>query len=190
MRFLLYDTALNGEYTWVLLQKQYPVNMSLFKGTRDERLYDVAPHVFQVDAHVPEKISGPLVSLQNKVVMVTHSHLEELVKHLQQFIYKQVNGREHYFRFWDARVLKPYLEECSTAQAARLFGPVEAFLLKEEHQQQAMQYRLKGTTLQALPLDATYLFEETTPVQPAAPQTGTGVQQNRQKPGRSFFIRE
>lgn len=184
MHFLLYDTAINGEYTWALLQKHYPCNMSLFKGTRDERLYDVAPHLFQADALVKEKISGPLVSLKNIVTITTPVRLEELGKHLQCFLYKQVNGREHYFRFWDARVLKQYLENCTPTQATLFFGPVEAFMIQEEHQQNAIQYRLKGTTVQIQQL------EETTPVPSKEQQKEADTQENTQKTRRSFFIRE
>ena len=49
MTYLLYDTALNGDYTLVILRQQYPDSVSLFEGTKDESLADIAPYLFQID---------------------------------------------------------------------------------------------------------------------------------------------
>ena len=38
MKYLCYDSALNGEYTLIQLMQRYPKHINLFSGTDDENL--------------------------------------------------------------------------------------------------------------------------------------------------------
>ena len=95
MIYIIFDTALNGPYTLMLLQNAYPVNQSLFKGTKDEALSDVAPYIFQVDDHLFEKINHPIASLKFIVVFESDQKINNLLSHFQQFIYEKRNGQEN-----------------------------------------------------------------------------------------------
>ncbi len=99
MVYLLYDTALNEEYTRIQLQALYPSHSSLFEGTQDETLLDVAPYLFLIDADFLVKVKNPLYRLDDVMYLETTAGLEELRTHFQQFIYRRVHQQAYYFRF-------------------------------------------------------------------------------------------
>jgi hypothetical protein len=133
MKYLIYDCALNGLYTLIRLQQTYPVNVSLFKGTRDEVLFDVAPHIFLVDDKIKEKLGNDEdISLKQILIVESDQPLKVLHDHFKEFIYQKVNKRISYFRFWDPRVLKKFLPSCSDLQLKLFFAPIRRFLLEDE----------------------------------------------------------
>ncbi len=142
MIYILYDTALNGPYTFMLLQKEYPVYQSLFQGTKDETLSDVAPYLFVTDNSLYEKISGPLVSLKALVIIQSDEDIKIVCSHLQKFIYRKTNGRESYFRFWDARVLRRFLPACSPEELIAFFDGIRSFSIIEEDNKTAERFSL------------------------------------------------
>lgn len=137
MSYFLYDAAVNGLYTLLYLQQNLPVHQCLFKGTKDETLIDVAPHLFKVKDEQVEWKNAEL-SLKEIVVIESSVELSILAQHLKQFIYQQFEGRECYFRFWDARVLKKFLTNCSRCQLRVFFGPIDSFTIRNE--QSATQF--------------------------------------------------
>src|SRR5882757_246936 len=102
MRYLIYDTALNGLTTLLVLQKYYEVNQSLFKGTKDEVLMDVAPWLLQVDDRLDENLGNETdVSMQFVFSLECPGDINMVSTHLKKFIYQTINGREYFFRFYD-----------------------------------------------------------------------------------------
>ena len=147
MNYLIYDTALNGLYTLTQLQQQYPANRSLFKGTKDESLVDVAPYVFLVN-EVSEKILNDAdVSLKCVLVIETPLNLEMVAGHFREFIYQKVRGRECYFRFWDARVLKKFLPTCNDIQLNYFFRNINSISLPDDDPAFVLQYRVQRSRL-------------------------------------------
>jgi len=127
MKFLCYDTALNGTYTLLLLQKEYPIHRCLFQGTKDENIWDAAPWLFAIDSFDFSKIEqDPVSSLKEYTIFETSDKIEDLCEHLHQFIYKIVDGREVYYRFWDARVLQRTLPEYSESKLKTFFEFIDA----------------------------------------------------------------
>lgn len=158
MVYILYDTALNGQYTLLLLQNAYPINQSLFKGTKDETLSDVAPYIFQVDDQLFEKINGPIVSLNAIVVLESPEKIDTLLSHFQQFIYTKINKQENYFRFWDARVLARFLPESNDEKRTDFFEGVNCFYSINLEDATAKNYFLKRGKLQTADLALHKLF--------------------------------
>ena len=64
-------------------------------------------------------------------------NLDALREHLQYFIYKKIEDKEHFFRFWDARVLRKYLDRCSTAELTNFFGEVVDAIYLEDQESDA-----------------------------------------------------
>ena len=122
MTYLCFDTAINGNFTLLLLQKEYPIHQCLFQDTKDVGIWDVAPWLFVTENNVFKKIEHPLASLQHVVFFECDANIDELRQHLQYFIYKKIKDKEYFFRFWDARVLTKYLEGCSTKELQSFFG--------------------------------------------------------------------
>lgn len=57
--------------------------------------------------------------------------LPELARHFRQLLLVQNElGRELFFRFYDPRVLRPYLPTCTPAELRTVFGPVDVFALE------------------------------------------------------------
>lgn len=128
MRYLCYDTALNEEYTLVRLMQRYPQYVSLFSGTDDERIWDAAPWLFDVDTdfyRLREK--DPLMRLDHSILFETGEPPEEVVKFLQGVFYKSTEGGPVYFRVWDARVLLKSFSEWSEKDRQVFFEFFDCF---------------------------------------------------------------
>lgn len=158
MVYILFDTALNGLYTLMILQKNYPENRSLFEGTKDKDLSDVAPYIFKVDQSFFEKMSDPYISIEAMVVIESESKMEILLDHFHQFMYKKINGRENYFRFWDARVLARFLPACNESMLADFFEGISCFYSMEIKENSIKKYFIRRGKLQTEILAMSKLF--------------------------------
>jgi Domain of unknown function (DUF4123) len=158
MTYILYDTALNGPYTLMLLQNAYPVNLSLFKGTKDEVLSDVAPYLFLVDEKLFEKVNDPIASLEAIVVMESELKINDLLAHFQQFIYEKINGKENYFRFWDARVLARFLPVCNDEKRTDFFDGINCYYTIDRQLANAGKYSVKRGKIQTADIVLNKLF--------------------------------
>jgi hypothetical protein len=72
--------------------------------------------------------------------------LEQLRRHFQSLLLAQVENEPHhyYFRFYDPRVLRVFLETCTLEQAQQFFGPVRSFLCEGANQAEMILYELKN----------------------------------------------
>jgi len=131
--YLIYDPAINGAYTQLILQQQYPVHRSLFAGTKDEGLDDVAPFLFQTDELFAQKVMyQQLIELKAVVFLKAEGSLEAVATHFRPFIYQTLKGREYFFRFWDARVLAKFLPTCDKEQIKTFFEDLESLTIADE----------------------------------------------------------
>ena len=137
MRYLCFDTAINGSFTLVLLQQEYPVQQCLFQDTKDAGIWDSAPWLFETGSNVYARINHPMASLHHVLFFDSTENLDALREHLQYFIYKKIEDKEHFFRFWDARVLRKYLDRCSTAEVTNFFGEVVDAIYLEDQESDA-----------------------------------------------------
>ena len=53
------------------------------------------------------------------------------------------SGHPMFFRFYDPRVLRTYLPTCTVAELRLIFGPVEAFLLEGEEDDELLELSLR-----------------------------------------------
>jgi hypothetical protein len=76
--------------------------------------------------------------------------LEQLRRHFQSLLLAQVENEPHhyYFRFYDPRVLRVFLETCTLEQAQQFFGPVRAFLCEGANQAEMILYELKNNEVE------------------------------------------
>ena len=147
--YLIYDAALNGTYTLLMLQKHYPKHRCLFKGTKDETLVDVAPHIFLIDDS-GEKLKDEIeLSLKELVTIESIQDIDTVKDHFKEFIYQDVNRRECFFRFWDPRVLKKFLPMCTEIQLKMFFRPVTALIMADENDSEVVRYTLQYSGLVA-----------------------------------------
>lgn len=106
---------------------------SLYDGRRGEQLADVAPYLVRVPAG--SKLFEALLregwGKSWGIFALCDASLAELRRHLRRFLVVQTEDRSAlYFRFYDPRVLRPFLESANEEQHRAFFGPISAFLLE------------------------------------------------------------
>jgi len=115
---------------------------SLYDGRRGEQLADVAPYLARVPAgsQLLETLLREGWGRSWGILIACEAPFAELRRHLRRFLVVQTEDRSAlYFRFYDPRVLRPFLASASDEQRREFFGPVSAFLLEG---------RRRGTLLQ------------------------------------------
>ena len=106
--------------------------ISLYRGRAEEDLSAIAPFLFQVDPAMLEWIAGDLWSEPWGILALADESLENLRQHFRRFLVVEApTGESWYFRFYDPRVLVPYLASCTPAEATHFFGPVRAYAVTD-----------------------------------------------------------
>jgi hypothetical protein len=101
--------------------------VSLYKGRAEEELWAIAPYLFAVDGDSYEWITSALWSAPWGVLLLTDASLDDLRHHFRQFLTATTaSGEEWYFRFYDPRVMRTYLESCTDDELTKFLGPVRA----------------------------------------------------------------
>lgn len=116
-----------------LLQRSGEPAQSLYNGRRSEQLADVAPYLARVPAG--SRLFDDLVNegwgQSWGVLAVCDAPFAELRRHLRRFLVAQTEDRRAlYFRFYDPRVLRPFLDAATDPQRRAFFGPISAFLFE------------------------------------------------------------
>jgi hypothetical protein len=106
--------------------------VSLFRGSAEEEFESVAPYLVAVDSSVFDWISATFGQEPWGVFIHSGSDLAALRTHFRKFLtVKSPEGDDWYFRYYDPRVLEPFLESCTTEELDDFFGPVERFGLSD-----------------------------------------------------------
>lgn len=99
---------------------------------RDEDLA-VAPFLVHLDAVALDWLVGELRSMPWGVLAVASADLRALRRHFRRFL--TVHDPDHrpvYFRFYDPRVLRPFLDACDRKEITEFFGPCQALGVPSE----------------------------------------------------------
>jgi hypothetical protein len=103
--------------------------VSLYKGRAEEELWAIAPYLFAVDTITFDWISSELWGTPWGFLALAHEGLDTLRHHFRQFLtVKTPAGEEWYFRFYDPRVLRKYLDTCNSTERAAFFGPASVLV--------------------------------------------------------------
>ena len=122
---------------------------TLFQGENAEFTNHVAPHLFPIppdseffDHWSPRRGTSP------GILLISSVESEELLDHLRQIFHvTDENDEEYLFRYYDPRVLRPYLPTCSHEQLREFFGPIQAILVESENPDELTLYTVKNKTL-------------------------------------------
>jgi hypothetical protein len=100
----------------------------LFLSQADTQYWHCPPHLVLVDEATLDWILQTLADLPWGTFVFSKSGLETLRTHLRRFLILQlVDGERWFFRFYDPRLLRGYLENCRAVEVVLFFGPVRAF---------------------------------------------------------------
>jgi hypothetical protein len=76
--------------------------------------------------------------------------MEELRRHFRGFLrVRDESGRRLIFRYYDPRVLRPYLPTCWPKELETVFGPLGCYLMEGEDANEMMEYRRQGNLLES-----------------------------------------
>ena len=107
--------------------------VSLYRGQAETDFWDLAPYVASVDKSLLDWILAELAGTPWGVFATADTDLAGLRRHFRRFLMVQApDGRVLYFRFYDPRVLLPFLKTCTADEARAFFGPVTSYWLQDE----------------------------------------------------------
>lgn len=99
--------------------------VSLYRGEAEKNYWDIAPYLVRLDEDLVEWIFRSLWEEPWGIFVVTDAALDELRRHFRRFLLvEDTDGDEAYFRFYDPRVLRAFLPNCTAEELDSLFGPV------------------------------------------------------------------
>jgi hypothetical protein len=106
-----------------------PIRM-LFQGEAAQYMGEVAPYFIPIDPQSEYLESWASRWGKNVGILLTSSADPlKLFRHLREvFVVKDEEGQEHFFRFYDPRVLRTYLPTCTPEEVRAFFGPANALL--------------------------------------------------------------
>jgi hypothetical protein len=93
-----------------------------------ERYAHVAPYLFHLDAEIFDWIAGPEIWSQPWGILIqAHGGLSNTRRHLRRHLrVRGVDKKVYFLRFYDPRLLPPFLESCTPAELKSFFGPINA----------------------------------------------------------------
>jgi Domain of unknown function (DUF4123)/FHA domain len=75
------------------------------------------------------------------VYLTSREPIDTVRHHLRQFlIVQRADGKEAYFRFYDPRVLRIYLESLAGLDVGTFFGPIDAYLMESERPEYLLRF--------------------------------------------------
>jgi len=116
---------------WAILRELKVEHGCLFRESPNENLTRVAPFMARAD------FAGDLllwlaiddVPLEAALFLFTEASPGALYKHLRRFLMvRDTEDAENYLRFYDPRVLRPFIASSTEAEKRRFFGPIRRFL--------------------------------------------------------------
>jgi hypothetical protein len=141
-------SVLDGASVPGLLMRLYadqPEYVCLYRGELEPDMAEVAPY--------PEADFTDWVIRQGwgrhwGIFAVTHEDLRAMRRHFRAFlmVYDEA-GKPFYFRYYDPRVLRPYLPTCNTEELSRVFGPVLYYIAEDEGPASALRFSLRNGSL-------------------------------------------
>ncbi len=148
MKYLLSDTAVNGDYTQYLLKKNFPQHQSLFIGTKDEKIEQMAPYLFAINEHPVKILQGqPGTTLKAFLLIESTMSLDELAAHFRKHIYVTKEGKKYYFRCWDGRVLEKCLPDFTKEQFLDLFNSITEIIYEDHVNSSSTIFKTEGKKL-------------------------------------------
>jgi len=122
----------------------------LFVGNAEKKYWELAPYLIQIDASTLEWMRQSVWGSACGVFLLSKSGLETLRTHLRRFLMVQLpDGERWFFRYYDPRILKVYLQNCRTDELEIFFGPVRSFGIVDA---EADQILLLHTSIEGRPI--------------------------------------
>jgi hypothetical protein len=107
----------------------------LYQGNAAEDFYAIAPYIVQADEALLHWISENVFMNPWGILLSSAEPIQVVRRHLRKFLLvKSPEGQELYFRFYDPRVIAPFLDSCTTEEALAFFGPIKSIFVPDASQ--------------------------------------------------------
>ncbi len=118
-------------------------HQSLYEGAQGDQLAAVAPYLLALpdgSSALPEIVRDGWGRSWG-VYLTTVQPFAEVRKHLRRFLMVETDGGSPlYFRYYDPRVLRPFLPSCSRPEAIGFFGAIDSFLMEGDDPDTLLQF--------------------------------------------------
>jgi hypothetical protein len=125
---------------WVMLRELRVEHACLLRESPNENLTHVAPLLarFDVDGDLVLWLAMQNTALEATLFLFASATPGELYRHLRRFLLVlDAAGKENYLRFYDPRVLRPFVESSTDAEKRPFFGPIHRFLAYDAERSEA-----------------------------------------------------
>lgn len=121
-----------------------------FQENTQSRMSEVAPYVVDVPVAgrgTPEsaeflEMFAERLGTSVGILLLTPAMLDDLARHLRSLFHATDEDlKKFYFRFYDPRVLRPYLPTCTPAETREFFGPVKRVFVESPTPGRINDYR-------------------------------------------------
>jgi len=119
----------------------------LYSGKSKETYWAIAPYLVKVDEELLDWIVATLWREPWGIFAAADSDLESMREHFRRFIVvRSPDGEPLYFRYYDPRVLKTFLESCTPSELEEFFGPIVVLVVAGEWKGEELSaYRRKAS---------------------------------------------
>jgi hypothetical protein len=151
----------NASHVWAVLDADHcPQLLPMLQRTGAEHVCLLGPHISPAEARraphlVRVDVAGELADwllsgwgLALGIYALSRAPLRVLREHFRSFlVVEDPAGQPLFFRYYDPRVLGVYLPTLNAAEAATVFGPVQAYVIEEENTGAALRFSAPGGTV-------------------------------------------
>lgn len=141
--FAIIDGARDRSLSRLLRESGFR-HKSLYEGTAAEELVPFGPYLVELSgsASIIERWLTPMWGRSFGVFLVCDQSFDLLRRHLRRFLTVELDGgRKVYFRFYDPRVLRTFLPNCTHDEWMQFFGPVDTYFVESQHSNEVLIFR-------------------------------------------------
>jgi hypothetical protein len=118
---------------------------SLFVGEAETKYWDLAPYLIAIEESSLDWVLQTICSSPCGILAFSKSDLETLRTHFRRFLLVQLpDGERWYFRYYDPRILRVYLQNCRPEELVVFFGPVRGFGIADLETQDIVLLHMDG----------------------------------------------
>lgn len=147
--YAILDAARN-EKIYPVLAKADVEYRCLYQGNISRTIAEVAPYLvrFHKESNFLKTLIEDIWKDNCGIFLISSGIFKDLMPHFREFIIaKDEKGKSFYFRFYDPRILRPYLPSCNEAELLNIFGPVIYYYLEDEDGKTVIEYYLDNLKL-------------------------------------------
>jgi hypothetical protein len=126
------------------LRQYQPEYICLYRGELPQDMAQVAPYLvhLQIDTDFTGWVTDEGWGKHWGIFALSRLDFSVLRQHFRNFLtVYDPDFKPLLFRYYDPRVLRTYLPTCNSEELATVFGPVDSYLLEDEHGESMLSFQ-------------------------------------------------